>query len=316
MSCRGWFLTLFLIAGCASPVRQTSDPVFHSDVQTRAGSGGLRHYAGSGPAVLLLSSPGISGRIFDVPQFGGLAPYLQHKGFDVWVLEWRPLQQDADWDQVVRFSGDTIRYLSKQHPGLLVLAHGLGGVAVIASAPHPQVKRYVFVGVPGDLKAPLQPIVNFAAQTWSGPHGLAEGIELPSKAGSKRNLYDDLLWSYGIAPLQPAHVAALFESVGPALLQDLSAAVHAGSWGASFNQGLKHITQPTTVYVGQTDAIAPPWQTFATYKNIASTNKQYRFFSRSNGESREYGHLSVLVGRDAANEIYPLLLDGLAFDGE
>ncbi len=313
---RAILLVLLSLAGCASPVRQASDAVYRSEVKTRAGSGGLRHYAGAGPAVLLLSSPGISGRIFDVPHYGGLAPYLQHKGFDVWVLDWQPLQRNANWEQAIRYVGDSLRYMSGQHPDLMVLAHGLGGVAVIASAPHLRVKRYVFLAVPGNLKSPLQPIKDFAAEKWSAPHGLADGIDLESKTGSRRNLYADLLWNYGIAPLKPAHIEPLFEPVGSAMLQDVANAIRRETWGTSFQQGLKHITQPSSVFVGQTDGIAPPWQTFATFQGIASEKKQYRFFSRANGESREYGHLSVLVGRDAANEIYPFLVDGLAFKSE
>jgi pimeloyl-ACP methyl ester carboxylesterase len=306
-------LMLASLAACASPQRKAGDPIFHARVETPAGAGGLRHYEGTGAPVLLLSSPGLSGRVFDVPGYGGLAPYLQHKGFDVWVLDWNPLERDADWNTMVRFTGDTIRTLAEEHPGLSILAHGLGGVAVIASAPHAKVARYVFVAVPGVLKEPLDPVRSFAARSWSGPHSLIEGIAAKTGASASRSLYGDLLWNYGMAPLGAEQAAALFEPVSPAFLKDLAAAIQAGGWGATFDHGLRSITQPVTVYVGQTDGVAPPWQTYATFKNAGSAKKQYRFFSRANGERREYGHLSVLLGQDAAREIYPFFTDGLEY---
>ncbi len=303
---------LLLAASCASARR--SGPVNRADVQRGENRGpSLHHYPGEGERVLIVGSPGISWRIFDVPGFGGLAPWLQNRGFDVWVLDWRDLPLTADLDAATDWVAAVMDQLGSERE-LMVVAHGLGGVNVIRAGRRDEVVRYVFLAVPGDLQYPLDPVMDFARQDWNAPHRLSEARNYKARPAAERRLLDALLFSYGTDPVSPAWLERQLTPVGPALLNDLAEALRRARWDERFEQGLASLTAPVTVLVGQTDAVAPPWQTYETYRKAGSQTRFYRFFSRALGDDREYGHVSLVVGKDAVRDVFPFVEEGLELE--
>lgn len=294
-------------ASCSAPQRRAAPPlaaaVAVADLHL-----GLRHYASDGARVLIVGAPGTSIELFDLPGYGGLATYLQRRGFDVWVVDWREAPRTATLEQLAASLRAVADHLTADGKPLKVFAHSLGGVVAIMASP--RADAYVLVAVPATLKQPLDPVAAFAAAPPAGEHSLTELA--PAYSGTQdRKLLDDLLWSYGVVPLGPQARARILAPVGPALLADLATAIGRGGWGERFDANLAATRVPTTVFVAQTDAVAPPWQTFETFKRVGAEKKTYRFFSRANGEKREYGHLSVLVGDDAVAETFPYFADAL-----
>lgn len=292
------------------PAWRRREPVYISSLSSREDTVKLRHYPGSGGRVLLVGPPGLSARIFDVPGFGGLAPYLRHEGHDVWVLDWSSLAINGRPENLAAAAHAVITQLSTEQP-LSVFAYSLGGIPIVSAGAFLNVQRFVFLAVPGHLQLPMNPVQGFGTHPLQGSHSLAEGTGLTVKTGSPRSLYADTLWSYGSDPVRPETIAELFVPVGPQLLHAWQGAIREGSWGTAFENKLANLTQPAHVFSGQADAVAPPWQVHALFQKLGSKDKQYRFFSRANGESREFGHISLLVGADAAREVYPLLAEAL-----
>ena len=301
-----WLAAALLAVACAGPqVRRTAPERFRA--HAAAAEAGLLHYPAAGPHVLVVGAPGLSPALFDVPGFGGLAPYLQHEGFDVWVIDWRDAPLTAGLAELGALAHGMAAEINADHRGLSLVAHSLGGVAWLAHDGAPPVDRYVFLAVPGSLRAPLDPVADFAKASWSGPHSLREAATLYEGVKTDRLLLTDLLWSYGAAPLDPARYERLYQPVGEPLLNELTAAIRAEAWPAQVTASLAALRSPVRVFVGQTDGLAPTWQTFETYRRAGSPDKHYRFVGRANGDHREYGHLSLLAGEGAAREVFPLV---------
>lgn len=308
-------LMAFLVQGlaaCATPVHRTGQPVVQLQLQSSSEAVGLRRYAGDGARILLVGNPGISPLLFDVPGYGGLAPYLQNQGFDVWVVDWKELPLHQDLAGLTRWLNEVLVHVG-QDDEVTVLAHGLGGIpAVLAHTEH--VQRYVFLATPGDLGKPLDPIASLAGRVWSRPHSLSDASPRGETPAQTQGRLEALLWNFGTHPVDANKLVQLFSPLGPALLQDLSTAIDRGGWGAAFEDQLAAISVPVTVLVGQTDAVAPPWQSHELYRKASSGTKYYRFFSRALGQQREYGHLSLVLGDDAVREIYPFILRAVTLE--
>lgn len=299
-------LTLFAVA-CGAPQRRATPPAAAA-VAVNELRLGLRHYAAGGDRVLIVGAPGTTAELFDAPGYGGLAPYLQRRGYDVWLIDWRDAPLIADLDTLAAALRATAAQLAADGKPTRLFAHGLGGVVAVLAAP--AVERYVFVAVPATLKHPLDPIAAFAKTVATREASLAE-LAAAFSGTQDRKLLDDLLWTYGAAPLGERARLRMLAPVGAALMNDLAAAIRQGGWGERFDTNLRGLTAPAAIFVAQTDAMAPPWQTYETYKRTGATTKFYRFFSRANGERREYGHLSVLVGDDAVTELFPFYEEAL-----
>lgn len=296
-----------LSVACGAPQRRAAPPVAAA-VAVNELQLGLRRFAGDGARVLLVGAPGTTVNLFDAPGYGGLAPYLQRRGYDVWVVDWRDAPRSAGLDALAAALRATVAQIAADGKPTRLFGHGLGGVIAILAAP--PVDGYVFVAVPATLKHPLDPIAEFAHASIGRESSLDE-LAASFSGTQDRKLLDDLLWSYGAAPLGERARLRMLAPVGTTLMNDLAAAIRQGGWGERFDANLKALRAPAAVFVAQTDAVAPPWQTYETYKRIGAAEKSYRFFSRANGERREYGHLSVLVGDDAVDELFPFYEEAL-----
>jgi predicted alpha/beta hydrolase len=74
---------------------------------------------------------------------------------------------------------------------------------------------------------------------------------------------------------------------------------------------LHRIVAPVLALSGSVDRIAPPAAVAAGVARLASTDIRYREMGVAHGDRAEYGHADLLVGRNAPEEIYPLILDFL-----
>lgn len=308
---RAFLVLALVLAACAAPQARRDAPL-RLRAQAAAAEAGLLHYAGDGPHVLLVGAPGLSPALFDVPGFGGLAPYLQRQGYDVWVVDWRDAPLTAGLPNLGRLAHGMAAHVNADGRGLYVVAHSLGGVAWLAAAGAPQAARVVFLAVPATLHMPIDPVAEFGLSSFAAPRSLADAALAYAGVRNDRRLLDELLWSYGAEPLDPARYGVYYRPLGPALLAELAGAVKARAWPAQVKTSLGEIKAPLRVFVGQTDSLAPTWQTYETYRLAGSADKRYRFVGRANRDSREYGHLSLVAGRGAVRDVFPLVAEALA----
>jgi predicted alpha/beta hydrolase len=74
---------------------------------------------------------------------------------------------------------------------------------------------------------------------------------------------------------------------------------------------LDRIDVPVLAIGGSVDRIATPASVAAAVSRLASTDVRYREMGRRFGDRADYGHIDLLVGRAAPDEVYPVLLDFL-----
>ena len=79
-----------------------------------------------------------------------------------------------------------------------------------------------------------------------------------------------------------------------------------------FEEKLHTIELPMMLVSGSADRIAPPDAVFRSVGRVASPDVRYREMGLRFGDSIDYGHIDLLVGRDAPREVFPLVLSFIA----
>lgn len=75
---------------------------------------------------------------------------------------------------------------------------------------------------------------------------------------------------------------------------------------------LGRITVPALFLAGPRDVLSPPDAVKATFDAVGSRDKQFVLCSRAQGMKVNYGHFDLVIGREAPNEVYPLVGNWLA----
>jgi poly(3-hydroxyalkanoate) synthetase len=70
---------------------------------------------------------------------------------------------------------------------------------------------------------------------------------------------------------------------------------------------LSRITVPSLFLAGPRDALASPDAVKDTHDAVAATDKQFVLCSRAQGMRVNYGHFDLVVGREAASEVFPVI---------
>ena len=78
-----------------------------------------------------------------------------------------------------------------------------------------------------------------------------------------------------------------------------------------FEKDLDRITVPVHVVSGSVDRLAPKAAVLALSARIRSSDVRYREMGKASGDTADYGHGDLLVGRSAPKEVFPILLDFL-----
>src|SRR5689334_17686282 len=68
---------------------------------------------------------------------------------------------------------------------------------------------------------------------------------------------------------------------------------------------------PTTTKSSSIASTCPSSPLAAAVSRLASSDVRYREMGRRFGDRADYGHIDLLVGRSAPEEVYPVLLDFL-----
>ncbi|MGZ4139313.1 MAG: alpha/beta fold hydrolase, partial [Actinomycetota bacterium] len=76
-----------------------------------------------------------------------------------------------------------------------------------------------------------------------------------------------------------------------------------------YQAGLRRITVPSLVVAGTVDRLAPPQSVRFAYEELASSHKTYREFGVKQGYSADYGHVDLVFGRNAPDEVFPAIAD-------
>ena len=95
------------------------------------------------------------------------------------------------------------------------------------------------------------------------------------------------------------------------LLAEIAQHARAPFAGSSFayEDQLADIRCPTLVLGGTADRIATPTSVAAVVDRLGGRDVRWRQFGTLHGEGSDYGHLDLLIGRHAPEDIYLPVLD-------
>jgi pimeloyl-ACP methyl ester carboxylesterase len=119
---------------------------------------------------------------------------------------------------------------------------------------------------------------------------------------------DDMLWSAENLD-RAARDAMLSSVVSPMTRREVGSLVEMldAGWLPS-SRALPDLNAPLRVIAGRADRVAPVDRVYPYYALAGSAEKDYILAGRANGFSSDYGHLDLVLGDHAAEEIYPLIV--------
>ncbi|HEU4342880.1 MAG TPA: alpha/beta fold hydrolase [Candidatus Binatia bacterium] len=264
-----------------------------------------------------------------------LAEYLARQGFDVWNLSLRgsgrslaPLRGgpavwsidemiDQDLPAVVHYIQEETRsprlfWAGYELGGMLLYGYsirsggmGLAGAVTIAAPAtftHPQqqvLKKllpladrpflkslFLYLNGPllGRLLIPLAPRIE---RIFYNPENMDD--EIKSK-----------LLEQALLEIKPGVLDQL-------LLMIARGELVSGSGDYSYRKNLRKLRLPVMFVGGAADPLAPPDSIEEVYRAVGSVDRSLRIFGRGSKHSTPYGHLDLLAGKKAREEVYPAI---------
>lgn len=131
-----------------------------------------------------------------------------------------------------------------------------------------------------------------------------------------------LLWNYDNVDAATARLAAAHavDNISSGVLEQFRMAATQGVLTSSdqrhsYTDGLSNVSVPIFFVAGANDQLAAPALIRRALQKVQSDEVRFEVLSRSNGYSHDYGHVDMLLGVHAADEVLPLLVDWLATRG-
>lgn len=329
----------------ASPLNSTGALVGRASIEFARTTDGwdlaLHHYPGARndlPPAILVSGYACNRYFMDFDDHYSLARFLARRGNDSWVLELRghghsevAVGRRRGWtfDDLVRFDVPAAVTYVLSHTGgrrLVWIGHSMGGmIAYAALGVNPAVQ---------DALAGLVTIASpmgFPAVTSQMMRSLGEvllTLPLPERLpqrGVLVALWSVLRWSPSAAQvgMNPANIdldvfgralRRFMSNVPRSKLRQLAQWSLTGEFRScdgtiDYRANLSRITSPALIIAGAADRLASPDMVRFAYERISSTQKRYREFGVRSGDSADYGHVDLILGRRAPEEVFPVIGD-------
>jgi pimeloyl-ACP methyl ester carboxylesterase len=290
------------------------------------------------PPVILCAGYACNRYFLDFDERYSLARFLARRGFDTWVLELRGRgysepaggsSRNRSWtfDDLVRFDVPAaiahVRGRCAGRPPVWI-GHSMGGMVMYAAlgenaALTESVAGFVAMASP----VAFPPIASWMAQR------LGEFLLLlPFPARLPQHNILVALWSLvgnsarasqvGMNPHNLDHAA-----FGRALRQficnvprrklqqfvrwSLTGAFRSADGCVDYRANLHRITTPAFIIAGAADQLATPEIVGLAYDRIGSPAKRYREFAAGPGVTADYGHVDLIFGSRAPDEVFPAI---------
>jgi pimeloyl-ACP methyl ester carboxylesterase len=298
----------------------------------------LHHYAGERadlPAVILCPGYACNRNFLDFDERYSLARFLARRGFDAWVLELRghgysePAggRSSRGWtfDDLVQFDVPTaVTHVRARCAGrrLVWVGHSMGGMVMYAALGQNPTVQESLAGLV-TLASPIAfPAV--ASQVMRSLGELFLRLPLPEvlpQHGALVAIWTAIGWTprateIGMNPSNVDHGVfgeALRRSicnVPRTMLRQLAQWSLTGEFRScdrrtDYRANLSRIRTPMFIIAGAADRLASPEMVRYAYDRISSSRKQYREFAARRGDSADYGHIDLIFGRHAPDEVFP-----------
>ena len=316
-------------------------------VDTRDGWKIALHHYGHQPrskakdTIILCHGLSVNRYNVDAPGDLSFAKYLHSHGWDVWVLELRGAGRSSKpkpWNRL-RYNWNLDDYILHDVPAAIRfvqersgrdqvhwMGHSLGGMlayAFMCTQGSDWAKSIVTVGSPPmravrnpflDQLSPLKRVISLFSRT---PHASLAPFAAPLVALSapwtaRLVLNPDNMRRQDISRL----VRLTAENIPTTLIKQLwdwydDAAMPNHYGFLSYTEHLDRITAPLYVVAGTDDRLTPPQDCRIVYEEASSEDKKYDCFGIETGCRHDYGHIDLVLGRYAREEVWPHILTWL-----
>jgi len=288
--------------------------------------------------VMLCHGLGANRFNFDLGQEASLARFLQDEGYDVWVVELRGRGNSSRPRLFNMFRGQWTfdDYVRKDLPAVIAyvrrvtgsskvhwVGHSMGGFVLYAYLQLEQAEGIasgVAIGSPGFFR----PVSGFSFLP-----------RILKVLGALPRLHFEFL-AAGVAPLMAtgklpfSRLLLNTDNVERRVLARavcyLISDIHAGElrqfgdWmlsgdfrsfdkAYSYQKNFDIIRTPLFFVAGSMDSMAGSDSVAHVYDRISSPVKRFRILGQMYGESREYGHGDLLIGKTCRQDLYPALVE-------
>jgi pimeloyl-ACP methyl ester carboxylesterase len=181
------------------------------------------------------------------------------------------------------------------------VAVGAPSIAVVRSKFHDLAMKGIWI-------LPYIPVI---------PYRLLSGLAAPFAAWIRKPI-ERVLGSFLYNPSNMTDEALstlmgnAVENLPPSLILEIAEAYrtkHYRNWYGTFSirDNLHRIEQPLLVVAGSLDALTPPDDLKFVFDHVSSTDKEFVIVGRESGASADYGHVDLILGKDAPRDVFPLI---------
>lgn len=256
-------------------------------------------------APVLMTSGMFTGRGFWVSPKGlGLAAALAKAGFEIYIYERRGVGESprdylakaearSGLNEAIMYDVPAVQgFIAQRNPQpLFLMGHSFGGVALAASLATNYMNRSSIRGV-----------VLFGSQLTVDKPFLNPPMSVVPKVLCK---------TLGYFPSKKLKMGPFNES--PAAMQDavnwVSAAKARGDY--VFWTGFDKLTMPVLSISGSKDDVDPAEGVEFLMNKFASDDKTFKLLSKAAGNLKDYDHVGMVVSKEAAQEVWPMVSDWL-----
>ena len=271
---------------------------------------------------VLLVHGNFSNRGFWVSPKGiGLAPFLAERGYDAWIVELRghglspkgPHFRSITAEDHIR--GDLPAAVAHIHEETgkrpFLVGHSAGGIFIASFLAAAQAGEDVIPRPPPGQAAAFLPaadlflgIALFGAQMAGGE----QYLKLPPLAF----LSATLLRVLGRLPAVRLGLGPEDEPAAE-MLEFIRWKKRGGRWadssGLSYQSALQNVRIPLIALAGARDRNDPAWGCVKLMEAFGGSDRRFVLLSRRDGFSTDYDHIGMIVSKEAAREVWPLLAD-------